>query len=96
MVDVAEQRDRGDHVRAWGRSARSLWGWLVRRGAFHDAADDVAAPAVLLTGDSDPIIPTSSAAAFAARQPGWTHIALPDVGHVPPLEAPAATADVIS
>lgn len=96
MVDVAQQRDRTDHVRAWGRSARSLWGWLVRRGAFHDVADDVQVPSVLLTGAVDPIIPTSSAEAFAARHPDWTHIALPDVGHVPPLEAPTATADVIS
>lgn len=95
MVAVAADRDRRDHVRAWGRCARSLWGWLVRRGAFHAAVDRVAAAGVLLTGAVDPIIPTSSATEFAARHPAWLHIDLAGVGHVPPLEAPSATADVI-
>lgn len=95
MVAVAEQRDRGDHVRAWGRSARSLWGWLARRGAFHRAVDRIEADGVLLTGAVDPIIPVSSADAFAARHPGWSHVALPRTGHVPPLEAPGVTADTI-
>lgn len=96
MVDVAAQRDRSDHVRAWGRSARSLWGWLARRGALHAAVDDVTVPGVLLTGAADPIIPSASATAFATRHPAWTRVDLPGVGHVPPLEAPAATADVIT
>lgn len=96
MVDVAARRGRADHVRAWGRSARSLWGWLARRGAFHAAVDDVEAPGVLLHGAVDPIIPASSATAFAERHPAWTRIDLPGVGHVPPLEASAATADAIT
>ena len=95
MVEVAEQRDRRDHVRAWGRSARSLWGWLARRGAFHRAVDRIQADGVLLTGAVDPIIPASSAAAFPARHPEWSHVDLPRIGHVPPLEAPVATADAI-
>ncbi len=95
MVDVAAQRDRRDHVRAWGRSARSLWGWLARRGAFHDAVDQIRADGVLLTGAVDPIIPASSATAFARRHQGWQHVDLPGVGHVPPLEAPLATATAV-
>lgn len=95
MVDVAAHRDRRDHIRAWGRSARSLWGWLARRGSFHAAVDDIAVPGVLLTGAVDPIIPASSATAFMDRHPSWTHIDLDGVGHVPPLEAPAATADAV-
>lgn len=96
MVDVAAQRDRTDHVRAWGRSARSLWGWLARRGAFHAAVEQVTAAGVLLTGAVDPIIPSASAAAFATRHPAWDHVELPGVGHVPPLEAPHATARAIT
>ncbi len=92
MVAVAEQRDRRDHVRAWGRSARSLWGWLARRGAFHAEVDRIDAEGLLLSGALDPIIPTSSSAAFADRHPGWAWTALDGVGHVPPLEAPQATA----
>jgi len=95
MVDVAAQRDRGDHVRAWGRSARSLWSWLARRGSFHAAVDTLDADGVLLTGAVDPIIPASSATAFMERHPSWTHIDLPGVGHVPPLEAPDRTAGAI-
>lgn len=95
MVDVAAQRDRTDHVRAWGRSARSLWGWLARRGAFHRAVDAIDADGVLLTGARDPIIPASSATAFADRHPDWSHVDLPDIGHVPPLEAPDATAAAV-
>ncbi len=95
MVAVAEQRDRRDHVRGWGRSARSLWGWLARRGAFHDAVDRIDADGVLLTGAVDPIIPTASADAFTARHPDWARVDLPGVGHVPPLEAPTATATAV-
>lgn len=94
-VDVAAQRARGDHVRAWGRSARSLWGWLARRSAFHAAVDELDADGVLLTGAVDPVIPASSATACLQRHPGWTHIDLPGVGHVPPLESPDRTADAI-
>lgn len=98
MVDAAAVRDRTDHVRAWGRSARSLWGWLARRGAFHAAADgldEAGTTGVLLTGAEDPIVPTASADAFTARHPTWLRTDLPGIGHVPPLEAPTATAAAI-
>lgn len=95
MVDVAAERDRRTHVRAWGRSARSLWGWLARRGAFHDQVDRITAHGTLLTGAVDPIIPSASADAFSQRHPAWDRVDLPGVGHVPPLEAPGPTADVV-
>lgn len=95
MVDVAAARDRRTHVRAWGRSARSLWGWLARRGAFHDQVEAITAHGTLLTGAIDPIIPASSADAFSERHPSWDRVDLAGVGHVPPLEAPDRTADAI-
>lgn len=95
MEDVAAARGLRDHLRGWTGSARSTWGWLARREAFHAHADRLDGPGVLLTGEADPIIPRASEAAFLARHPTWTHVPLERVGHVPPLEAPQATAATI-
>ncbi|MFP5308873.1 MAG: alpha/beta fold hydrolase [Actinomycetes bacterium] len=95
MVVVAAARTRDDQVRGWTSAARSLWAWLVRRGAYHDAADAIRGPVQVLEGARDPIIPASSIADTVARHPTWEHVRMEGVGHVPPLEAPADTAGAL-
>lgn len=90
MVAVAEQRGTLDHARGWAGAARSLFTWLCRRGAFHDLADRVAAPVLVLEGGADPIIPTDHVDAACERHPTWRRVTLPHVGHVPQLEDPDA------
>jgi pimeloyl-ACP methyl ester carboxylesterase len=88
MVDVARRRGRLDHARAWGGSARSLFTWLCRRGAFHRLADRVTTPVLVVEGGSDPIVPAASISALRRRHPTWQHVAMSGVGHVPQLEEP--------
>lgn len=90
MVAVAEQRRTLDHARGWAGAARSLFTWLCRRGAFHDLAARVTAPVLLIEGGADPIIPRTHVTAACERHPTWQRVTLPDVGHVPQLEAPTA------
>jgi pimeloyl-ACP methyl ester carboxylesterase len=95
MVAVAEVRTPRDQVKGWTAAARSLWGWLVKRGAYHAAGDAIRGPVQVVEGARDPIIPASSIAATLARHPAWEHVLLDGVGHVPPLEAPAETAGAL-
>ena len=88
MVEVAEQRRTLDHVRGWTGTARSLFTWLCRRGAFHDLAAEVEAPVLLLEGGADPIVPRAHVTAACERHPRWQRVTLPHVGHLPQLEAP--------
>ncbi len=95
MVEVARQRDRDDHVRAWTRASRSLFGWMARPAAFHGVADRVTAPVHVVEGGADPIVPAASLRRAGDRHPSWTHAVLPDVGHVPQLEDPAGFVAVV-
>ena len=55
----------------------------------------VRAPVLLLHGEKDRLVSVHSAREAAARNPGWRLEVLPDVGHVPQLEAPEAVADLM-
>jgi pimeloyl-ACP methyl ester carboxylesterase len=45
-------------------------------------------PVLLLHGERDRLVPVSAAHAAARAHPSWSVVVLPDVGHVPQLEAP--------
>lgn len=90
MVDVAARRDRDDHVDGWYLAARSLFAQLARPRRFHAMAARVSCPVHVVAGARDPIIPTSSIDAAAARHPDWRITFLPGTGHVPQLESPDA------
>lgn len=50
----------------------------------------ITAPTLVLAGDADPIVPPSQARLIAARVPHAELAMLPQVGHMPFLDAPAA------
>ncbi|MBO0662672.1 alpha/beta hydrolase [Jiella sp. MQZ9-1] len=52
-------------------------------------------PTVIVTGTSDQVIATERSQEMAAAICGARLIALPDVGHMVPMEAPEATADAL-
>jgi len=52
-------------------------------------------PVLLLHGERDRLVPVSAAHAAARAHPSWSVVVLPDVGHVPQLEAPRECADAI-
>jgi pimeloyl-ACP methyl ester carboxylesterase len=66
---------------------------LLRLGARPNAArrimDAVACPVLVVHGRRDRFVPPAFAEAALREHPAWSYRFLPDVGHVPNLEAPA-------
>ena len=76
-------------------AVRSLLRVGARRGRYWAAMRKVRAPVLLLHGEKDRLVSVHSAREAAARNPGWRLEVLPDVGHVPQLEAPEAVAGLM-
>ena len=56
---------------------------------------ELATPVLLIHGGRDRVVSARSAQAAAARRPEWTFHLIEDVGHVPQIEQPEATAATI-
>ena len=68
-----------------------------RRGQlYRGIVDSVRCPVLLLQGDRDRLVPVAVARAAARAHPDWTLAVLPGIGHVPQLEAPGETAELIT
>ncbi len=76
-------------------AARSLMRLLARPGSYHARMRALDGPVLLLHGDRDRLVPFASARQAALDNPGWRFEVAHDVGHVPQLEAPSWTADMI-
>jgi pimeloyl-ACP methyl ester carboxylesterase len=76
-------------------AARSLLRVSARRARYWAAMRAITAPVLLIHGEKDRLVSVRSAREAAARNPDWRFAVLPDVGHVPQLEAPDAVADLI-
>jgi pimeloyl-ACP methyl ester carboxylesterase len=97
-VDLARRRRRFAHVeRDFLYAARSVvaTAGLSRGGAYRRAIRSVRGPALLIHGERDRLVPVAASRAIVREHPSWPLVTLPDVGHVPQLEAPRATAEAI-
>lgn len=72
----------------------TLW-TLARRRRFTALLRSVDVPVLLLHGDKDRLVNVASARAAAKVHPSWRYEELPDIGHVPQLEAPERTAELV-
>jgi len=63
--------------------------------SYRAGLDELRCSVLLLHGERDRLVPVSAARSAARGHPGWSLAVLPDVGHLPQLEAPSACADVI-
>lgn len=95
MVAADAERSRPDRIRGWTGTTRSLFWWLGRPDAFHEAADGVRAPVTLVEGVADPVLPRAIVRATLERHPAWEHVPLAGVGHTPQLERPVAVVDTL-
>jgi pimeloyl-ACP methyl ester carboxylesterase len=77
------------------QAARSLMRMLRRPAAYAAVLDDVRAPVLLLHGAADRQVPLTAAEKVASGHPHWTYQVLPDVGHLPHVEAPRRTAETL-
>jgi pimeloyl-ACP methyl ester carboxylesterase len=97
-VDLARRRAEFTDVnRDFLAAARSV---VSTAGAFRGlpyrrGIRTVTAPILMLHGERDRLVPVAAARALARANPSWTLVVLPDLGHVPHLEAPQDTAKVV-
>jgi pimeloyl-ACP methyl ester carboxylesterase len=76
-------------------AARSLLRLLARPEAAKRLFRQITAPVLLLHGDHDRLVSIDVARAAAREFPAWRFEVAGDIGHVPMLEAPDWTADLI-
>lgn len=92
---VAHRRLLGSVERAMPTATRSL---LLRLGPGRSrlwaAVDAVTAPALIVGGEEDCLVPPAVLDQLAARRPDWPRRRLPGVGHVPMLEVPDRLAEL--
>ena len=70
------------------QASRSIAGVLVRRKRFRQTLQAINCPVMLIHGEADTIVSPASARWAIDQRPDWRLAMLPDVGHVPQLEAP--------
>ncbi len=80
---------------ASARSVVATAGYL-RGLPYRRGIRTVECPVLLLHGERDRLVPLAAALTAARANPSWTSVVLPDVGHVPQLEAPEDTAKAIA
>jgi pimeloyl-ACP methyl ester carboxylesterase len=87
------RRDRREHQardrRTQAAALRTLARYGVRPAAFHNLADRVSCPVLLLHGDEDHYVPPAFALAAADRHPQWEFSLIPGAGHFPHRDNPA-------
>ncbi len=74
-------------TRSWNRRGRSSSCSPIPTACAR-GFDGVRAPTLLVTGDSDRLVPPAAAQALADLRPDWSFEILDHVGHVPQLEVP--------
>jgi pimeloyl-ACP methyl ester carboxylesterase len=98
-VDMARRRAGFTEVgRDFAIAARSVISTAGRlRGSpYRRGVRSISCPVLLLHGSRDRLVPVAAARGAARANPSWTLVVLPDIGHVPQLEAPQDCARVIS
>jgi len=76
-------------------ATRSLLLTLARRRQYRAVLRQIDVPVLMVHGAKDRLVPVSSARVAARGNPGWRYEELPDVGHVPQLEVPERTAELL-
>ena len=85
---LREQMAGGGRGDAFLESARTLVELLTDPDRLRAAWEAVKAPTLLVTGDSDRLVPPVAPQTLADLRPDWTFEVLDHVGHVPQLEDP--------
>jgi pimeloyl-ACP methyl ester carboxylesterase len=94
-IAIATERRSMDWApRAFLIAARSIVRALSRPWRIVEMADRIKAPTLVIHGDRDRLVPHAAARAAAARR-NWRIEVLPNIGHVPQLEAPQRFVELV-
>jgi pimeloyl-ACP methyl ester carboxylesterase len=83
-------------ARAYEQVTRSLGLQLIWPGLAARWIRDVRCPVQSIYGSHDPIYPRTAWRQLERLRPDWAHVELPDIGHVPQLEAPTEFTDQLA
>jgi pimeloyl-ACP methyl ester carboxylesterase len=87
-----------DQLEAWDiareMSFRTAWKPYMYSQTLPHLLGGVRAPALVVWGDDDRIVPVSAAHAYAKALPVATLVTVPDCGHFAEMEKPSAVADL--
>jgi pimeloyl-ACP methyl ester carboxylesterase len=101
QATVEETRERvenglaKDGQRAQWDAILEIVALLARPAAWRQQLTGITAPTLWLQGEDDPLAAPAAAAALAASRPDWTFRTRAGVGHLPQLEDPAWTFEVV-
>ena len=84
----AERTAHDDEVHVFLSAYRSTWRYLLNGRRFDRLVQDVRAPALILHGTRDKLVPATVVSRFRRLRPDWTHRELPGLGHMPQVEDP--------
>jgi pimeloyl-ACP methyl ester carboxylesterase len=76
-------------------AARSLAPYLTGPRRYQAMLRQLTMPVLLIHGERDRLMPVRAARKAAKANPGWTFAEAEGVGHVPMLETPEWTAEVV-
>ena len=87
-AEMREGYQRPFRVEGWDRG---LWEVVMASGAddLRASLGDIRAPAVVITGDGDRIVPPENSRQVAEAIPGVRYLEVPDCGHIAHEERPA-------
>ena len=94
LVQRAEAGSVADHA-TFVDAARSVGMLVARSGAYRQTIASIDVPGLVIQGADDRLATAGGLAQLAKLQPGWRTTVLPDVGHSPHMESPAAVADQV-
>lgn len=99
MEQATEVATRRRHypwaVRAFRESIGSVSRALVPRDSFDLMTGAITCPTLLVYGGRDPVVDPGWLKELGRRHPRWSTVEIEDVGHVPMLELPVTSAEVL-
>ncbi len=93
MIELRQEMDWA--VRSFLQASRSIAGFLARRRHFQRTLAAIRCPVLLVHGEEDTIVSPASARWAHRQRPDWRLELLPNVGHVPQLEAPELLVELV-
>lgn len=95
-VELVDSRAAGpDAEAAFLEAARSLGGVLARGAAYREKVATVQGRVLVVHGELDRLVPLSCSETLVRQRPDWRLEVLDGVGHVPQIEVPERTAELV-
>jgi pimeloyl-ACP methyl ester carboxylesterase len=89
MIEQTEARQEFDYAtRAFLAAARSIFRAQVTPGRYRTLVRSIAAPALVIHGRRDRLVPVATAGEAVEVHPNWRLVVFEDLGHIPQMEAP--------